>query len=72
MRGLCAVRPEYPDLDRTLTLRFEKAFPHEIEGWEETTGRLTTRATRIERMMSDYWRQNRVVDGPLRRQLGLE
>ena len=27
---------------------------------------------RIERMMSDYWRQNRVADGPLRRQAGLE
>lgn len=78
--ALMAYSLEYPDLGRTLTLRFNKAFPHEIEGWEETTTsgwgpgarRLTTRATRMERLMSDYWRQHRVVDGPRRRELGLE
>ncbi len=64
---------EYPDLGRTLAIRFRGAFPHEVEGWEETYSGLTTRATRIERTMSPYWRQNRVADEPLRRELlGLE
>ncbi len=26
----------YPELERTLTIEFSKAFPHEIESWEET------------------------------------
>ena len=77
--GLMAYTLSYPDLDRTLTIRFREAFPHEIEGWEETyrsgwgagAARLTTRATRIERMMSDYWTRNRVVDEALREKLRL-
>lgn len=77
--GLMAYTLSYPDLGRTLTIRFEKAFPHRVEGWEEVyssgwgpgAGRLTTRATRMKRVMSDYWRQNRVVDGALRRKLDL-
>ncbi len=34
--GLTAYTLDYTDLDRTLTIRFNEAFPHEIEGWEET------------------------------------
>ncbi len=78
--GLMTYTLDYTDLDRTLTIRFQEAFPHEIEGWEETyrsgwgpgAARLTTRATRRARMMSDYWTRHRVVDGALRAQLGLE
>ena len=78
--GLLAYTLTYPDLDRTLSIRFRKDFPHEIEGWEETyrsgwgagAGPLTTRATRMKRILSDYWTKNRVVDAPLRRELGLE
>ncbi len=78
--GLMAYTLSYPDLDRTLTIRFKQAFPHEIEGWEEVyrsgwgsgAARLTTRATRIKRMLNDYWTRNRVVDEALRAELGLE
>ena len=78
--GLMAYTVTYPDLDRTLTIRFRKAFPHEVESWEETyrsgwgagAARLTTRATRMKRIQSDYWTKNRVVDEALRRQLGLD
>ncbi len=78
--GLMAYTLDYTDLDRTLTIRFQKAFPHEIEGWEETyrsgwgagAVRLTTRATRLKRMMNDYWTKHRVVDGALRVELGLD
>ena len=65
----------YPELKRTLSIQFNKSFPHEIEGWEETTssrsGELTTRATRKKRMMLDYWSRNDVADLPLRAELGL-
>ena len=65
----------YPDLGRTLAIRFNKAFPFEIEGWTETRGTgarsLTTRATRNERMMLDYWARNGLADAPLRAELGL-
>lgn len=70
----------YPDLRRSLTIRFRTDFPHEIESWEETyrsgwgagANSLTTRAVRKERLMLDYWRRNSVADLPLRRQLGLD
>ena len=77
--GLMAYTVSYTDLDRTLTIRFNQAFPHEIESWEETyrsgwgagAANLTTRATRNKRIMSDYWTKNRVVDEALRAELGL-
>jgi len=70
----------YPDLQRTLTIHFNKAFPHEIEGWQETylsgwgqgARRLTTRAKRSKRVLSDYWHKNRNVDRALRQDLGLD
>ena len=70
----------YPDLGRTLEIRFEAEFPYRIQGWQETyrsgfgpsAQELTTRATLRERIMSPYWRQNRRADAPLRQELGLE
>lgn len=69
----------YPDLNRTLTIRFRRDFPHEIESWEEvefasdgTTKELVTTAFRNKRLMLDYWTKNSVVDVELRRDLGLD
>ncbi|GIV57118.1 MAG: hypothetical protein KatS3mg042_0031 [Rhodothermaceae bacterium] len=70
----------YPDDDRTLTIRFEPAFPYAITGWEETyrsgfgdrARRLTTRATRDRSMMLAYWQHNRRVDEALRAELNLD
>ena len=69
----------YPDLNRTLTIRFMRDFPHEIESWEEvefasdgTTKELVTTAVRNKRLMLDYWTKNSVVDGKLRTELGLD
>ena len=74
--GLLTYSLSYPKLDRTLRVRFNKEFPHEIDGWEETTTRggqeLTTRATLNKRMMLDYWARHDVADLPLRQELGLE
>ncbi len=66
----------YPDHQRTLRIHFNKSFPHEIEGWEETTtsrsGELTTIARKKKRIMLDYWSHNNVADLPLRADLELD
>ena len=69
----------YADIRRTLTIRFRKTFPHEIESWtERARGRgpdapeLVTRATRKKRIQLDYWRRHDVADSHYREQLGLK
>lgn len=70
----------YPELGRTLAIHFEAAFPHAIEGWEESyrsgwgSGAqvLTTRAKRKARKMLDYWNRHDLADAPLRDELGLD
>lgn len=70
----------YPALERTLSIRFDKAFPHKITGWEETypsgfgdkAKQLTTRATLDETIMTDYWTRNTPKDSVLREQLHLQ
>lgn len=70
----------YPELGRTLAIHFEAAFPHTIEGWEESyrsgwgSGArvLTTRATQTARKMLDYWNRHDLDDAPLRSELGLD
>ncbi len=70
----------YPDLRRTLSIRFQAAFPHAVEGWEETrpdgfgddAPMLTTRATRRERRMLAYWQLNGTEDAHYRTELGLD
>jgi len=77
--GLVVYSVTYPRLGRSLKIQFQEAFPHEIEGWEETyrsgfgpsAQELTTRATLLRRMMSPYWRQNDLADASLRSELGL-
>ena len=61
----------YPSLDRTLTIRYESAFPHAITGWEETYDQLTTLAMRDQSIMLDYWNRNSNADSTLRAELGL-
>ncbi len=71
---------EYPALERRLQIFFKEAFPHEIEGWEDTyrsgwgadAPLLTTRAEVKKRMMLDYWNRNRNADRPLREELDLD
>ena len=78
--GLRIYTLSYPSLGRTLAIRFQAEFPHTIEGWEEVyrsgwgSGAqvLTTRATKKERRMLDYWSRHDLADAPLRRELGLE
>jgi hypothetical protein len=69
----------YPSLQRTLSIRFNKFFPHDILSWSETypsgqgdnTKVLTTKARRTHAVMNDYWNKNKVTDIKLREKLGL-
>lgn len=70
---------DYPDLKRTLTIHFSAAFPYTIEGWEEVMPSwrqdgemLSTKATKMERILSPYWTKNSNKDEVLREALGLE
>lgn len=70
----------YPALQRSLRIHFQPDFPHTIEGWEETyysgfgarDKKLTTRATRHQRIRTDYWNKNGLQDSLWRDSLGLE
>jgi len=69
----------YPDLRRTLTIHFQTAFPHAIEEWTETypsgsssnAPLQTSRATKIARLKTAYWRKNGNEDVSLRDSLGI-
>ncbi|PHR23626.1 MAG: septum formation inhibitor Maf [Fluviicola sp.] len=70
---------EYPELDRTLTIEFEQAHPHKIIGWTEKNysgfgskrKQLTTTATRMKSINSDYWSKNSLSDSTYRKELNL-
>ncbi len=57
--------------DRSLTIYFEKNFPFQILGWEETSRGLTTKAVKKEAIKSPYWQKNSNADRELRKRLGL-
>lgn len=69
------LRIEYQSIDRSMIIRFQSAFPHEILSWEETYpsgGRkLTTRAEKVETLKIDYWSRNANEDLYLRDSLQL-
>lgn len=70
---------EYPKLERSLTISFNKEFPHQILGWEETYRslrfaggkKMTTKASLQKTLLSPYWRQNKNIHRSLRDSLDL-
>ena len=68
---------KYPELERELKIYFNSSFPFEIEKWEETNSawgnnqRLTTTATRMNRIKNAYWSRNSNADVALRDSLSL-
>ncbi|WP_310993253.1 septum formation inhibitor Maf [Aequorivita marina] len=69
----------YEDIPRKLNLYFNTSFPHEIEKWESIqataqndTVQLQTIATKLKRIRTDYWNQNRNEFTHLRDSLGLK
>ncbi len=53
----------YPDEERTLSIQFEKNFPHKIMAWRETWREnekvMETTAERINTLFTDYWTKNK-------------
>ncbi|MCL6218554.1 septum formation inhibitor Maf [Zunongwangia pacifica] len=70
----------YPDLNRTIKIYYQPAFPFEIEKWEETmpsgnnenSKMLTTKAVKNKRLKIDYWNKNALNNVSLREKLGLK
>ncbi len=70
----------YPELKRSLSIRYEKEFPHTILSWEESYAsgwgnnrkEMRTTATRIKTIRSDYWNKNTPQDAAWRTKLGLD
>ncbi|MEM1134399.1 MAG: hypothetical protein AAGI07_01075 [Bacteroidota bacterium] len=70
---------DYPALNRQLSITFQKDFPHQVTAFEEThmssyganAQQLTTRATRKETIMLDYWNKHFNQDRKYRQDLGL-
>lgn len=70
----------YKNLDRKLSIVFEKAFPHQIISWEESykegygsrAKTMTTKGTRKKSILLDYWSKNGNEDAHYRKELGLE
>ncbi|MBJ7879992.1 septum formation inhibitor Maf [Gelidibacter salicanalis] len=70
----------YPDLNRSFSITFNPQSPFDIISWEETfisgqgnkAQELTTKATRIKSIKSDYWNKNSNADIGLRESLGLD
>jgi hypothetical protein len=75
-KNLITYTIEFTESQRTLSIDYYNKFPHEIEGWTETyidNGKeLSTTATRIKTILSDYWSKYRVKDESIRQELGLE
>jgi len=66
---------QYPIQNRSIVIQFEKAFPHQIKGWEEkqeVNGKLQiTSATLDKQIITDYWTKNKNEFLHLRDSLGL-
>ena len=71
---------EYPELDRSLAIEYETAFPHKIISWNESymdgfgsnKVKLNTTGTAIKTIKSAYWGQHSNSDEGLRTELGLD
>lgn len=69
----------YPELGRTLEIKFSASFPFTIEGWSDSfkdgygpnARMLTSKGSKIKSIKSPYWRKNSNEFLPLRDSLGL-
>lgn len=66
----------YPAINRTVSIQFEKLFPFKIESWKEViinkNGEETITTAKVnKRILSDYWTLNSPKDSTWRAELGL-
>ena len=75
-KGIYTYTILYPELDRDLSIKFNSGFPYEIIGWTETykhgAVKLTSTATKIKSIKTDYWTKNKNEYAYLRDSLGLK
>lgn len=64
----------YENRDRTLSIRYNPSFPHDIAGWQELADSVSVvaRASRQAFTMLDYWNRNSLADSVFRATLGLD
>jgi hypothetical protein len=66
----------FPELQRTLVIEYNNAFPYQIQGWKESYPEggkmITTTATLKKVIHTDYWKKNKNEDDHWRGELGLE
>jgi len=64
---------QYPELKRTMEIKFQSVFPYKIMGWKETYGNNEVTSAHItSTIMSDYWKHNHPEDEVLREKLKLK
>lgn len=70
----------YPELNRTLSIKFSNTFPHTIDGWSETFNSgfdnkaktmMSSKATKMKTLKTPYWQKNGNNHLSLRDSLGL-
>ena len=77
--GMQTYTIEYQELNRSLKITFESAFPYGIHSWEESAEsgfgtnkrKLVTKAEKIKTIKSAYWTKNANKHSTLRDELGL-
>ncbi len=78
--GISLYKLNYPELDRTISIKFSTNFPYKILGWEERhysgfgkdKKMLTSKAEFITSLKTDYWNQNLNEHRYWRDKLGLK
>ena len=67
---------KFPETQRDLRIIFEKGFPHQIVGWEETyevrKKKLTSRGILKATIQNAYWQKNSPADTTYRKLLKLK
>lgn len=75
-QSLIHYKISYPESKRDLSIFFEKEFPHQIVGWEETyetkNKLLTSKAVLKATIQSPYWQKNTPIDTVYRKLLKLK
>lgn len=75
-KNLMDYRINFPESQRDLRIIFEKGFPHQIIGWEDTyevrKKRLTSRAILKATIQNAYWEKNTPADTTYRKLLKLK
>ncbi len=77
-KSLVAYQIHYPAIPRTLTIVYEKSFPHRIAGWldqhpsgfSDDAQQLETKAVRTKTTKTDYWNKHGLKDSTLRKEFG--